>query len=130
MEPHDLADLRILPFPGTDRGIVAPPQEEDAAISPGPEEDEAAGLKEALLAGRVVRGLAGKDRGGVLRELAHVLPLPAGVSRADVLRTLTGRAGRDALVVGAGVALPHPDVPLLAPGARPSITVCFLDRPV
>ena len=146
MEPNDQADLRILPFPTGDRGNVILPAEEDwdpqltesewddlplpEGTSPRTDGDEGPDLKEALLAGQVVRGLGGTDRDGVLRELVEVLPLPATVCRADAFRTLAGGPERETLVVGDGIALPHPDAPLLVPGARPSVTICFLDRPV
>src|SRR5262249_20029150 len=112
MEPNDQADLRILPFPTGDRGNVTLPAEEawDAELAAEskwpdlprpdggrsrPDGDESPDLKEALLAGQVVRGLGGTDRDGVLRELVEILPLPATVCRADVFRTLAGGPERE-----------------------------------
>src|SRR5262245_27300255 len=99
MEPNDSADLHILPFsspwgPCSSDHATFTIFEEDDEWDPcplaNPEEESSTPpaaeveLKEALLAGRVVRGMAGSDRNSVLRELVEVLPLPAGVSREAV----------------------------------------------
>jgi PTS system nitrogen regulatory IIA component len=87
-------------------------------------------LDDALRAGRVVDGLAGADKAEVLRALVEALPLPPGQDRDELHLMFVGREALGSTALGEGLAVPHPRQPIVIPGHPPSVTVCFLARPL
>lgn len=99
------------------------------------EEPEAPGvalprLCDALEAGGVYYRVEGHDRDSVLRSIAHTVRLPEGTDPEFLFEVLRAREQMASTAVGDGIALPHPRHPLVLHVTRPSIALCFLERPV
>jgi PTS system nitrogen regulatory IIA component len=87
-------------------------------------------LEEALAEGGVYYRLEGGDRDEVLRSLVAVLRLPEGTDPAFLFEVLRARERLASTAIGGGIAIPHPRHPLVLHVSRPSVTLCFLERPV
>jgi PTS system nitrogen regulatory IIA component len=87
-------------------------------------------LTEALLAGGIVYRLVGTDIESVLRAAVEGMRLPDEVDREQLLRVLVAREALASTGVGDGIAIPHVRNPIVLHVPRPTITLCFLERPV
>src|SRR4051794_24706946 len=99
------------------------------------EEPEAAGqpvpsLLAALEAGGVHYRVSGFDKESALREVVQLLRLPEEVDRAFLLSVLLARETLAPTAVGDGIAIPHVRNPVVLHVDRPTIALCFLERPI
>jgi len=88
------------------------------------------GLVEALLAGGIFYRVGGSDKSSVLRAVVETMRLPEEVDREFLFRVLLAREALASTGVGDGVAIPHVRNPIVLHVSRPTITLCFLERPV
>jgi nitrogen PTS system EIIA component len=106
----------------------------EASIELFTEPEEEAGplptLEEALTNGGVVYRVEGSSRDEVLRSAVGASRLPEGVDPEFVYEVLRARERLGSTAVGKGVAMPHPRHPLVLHVTRPSVTLCFLEKPV
>ncbi|HET6204431.1 MAG TPA: PTS sugar transporter subunit IIA [Planctomycetota bacterium] len=109
----------------TKRGIKVSPEMFDDGGS-----DPPSSLAEALGAGGIHAGIEGSDKPSALRSIVGVLPVPAGVDRETLYQMLLAREALASTGVGNGIAIPHPRNPIVLHVDRPSVTLCFLSRPV
>jgi PTS system nitrogen regulatory IIA component len=84
----------------------------------------------ALEAGGVFYRVGGTDRESVLRAVVAFLRLPDAVDRDFLFRVLLAREQMGSTAVGEGIAMPHVRNPIVLHVERPSITLCFLERPI
>jgi PTS system nitrogen regulatory IIA component len=96
----------------------------------GDSSDQAPSLAEALLAGGIVYRLVGTNTESVLRAAVEAMRLPEEVDREQLLRVLVAREALASTGVGDGIAIPHVRNPIVLHVPRPTITLCFLERPV
>lgn len=101
--------------------ILAEP-ESTAAPSPG--------LVEAMEAGGIFYRVEGDDRESALRAIVNLMRLPDEVDRDFLHRVLVAREALGSTGIGEGVAIPHVRNPIVLHVPRPSVTVCFLERPI
>lgn len=94
------------------------------------EDEEAPGLADALLAGGILYRLGGGDVESVLRSAVEMMRLPGELDREQLLRVLVARERLASTGVGEGIAIPHVRNPIVLHVPRPSVTLCFLERPV
>lgn len=87
-------------------------------------------LAEALQAGGIHHNLPGANRDEALRALVGVLPLPEGTDREMLLRLFLAREASASTGIGDGIALPHVRNPIVLNVTLPSITLCYLERPI
>ncbi len=87
-------------------------------------------LSGALMAGGVLYRVVGHDTESVLRAAVDAMRLPEEVDREQLLRVLVAREARASTGVGDGIAIPHVRNPIVLHVPRPTITLCFLERPV
>jgi PTS system nitrogen regulatory IIA component len=87
-------------------------------------------LAEALQAGGVVYRLGGQDKESVLRAVVAAMNLPEEVDRELLLRVLAAREELSSTAIGEGIAIPHVRNPIVLHVPKPSITLCFLEKPV
>jgi PTS system nitrogen regulatory IIA component len=87
-------------------------------------------LEESLSEGGIFYRIEGRDRDEVLRSLVAVLRLPEGTDPNFLFEVLRARERLASTAIGGGIAIPHPRHPLVLHVARPSVTLCFLERPV
>lgn len=87
-------------------------------------------LLAALEAGGVFYRVSGSDKEGALREVVQVLRLPEEVDREFLLRVLLAREAIAPTAVGDGIAIPHVRNPVVLHVGRPSLALCYLERPI
>lgn len=88
------------------------------------------GLIEALQLGGIISGLSGSDKREVLKEVVGRMHLPGGFDRSVLHQLFLAREAAGSTAIGDGIAIPHPRHPVVLPVGRPTLTLCFLDRPV
>jgi PTS system nitrogen regulatory IIA component len=98
-------------------------------------EPEAAGrtvpsLVQALEAGGVHYRVSGADRESALSEAVRLLRLPEEVDGEFLLRVLLAREAMAPTAVGDGIAIPHVRNPVVLHIDRPTVELCFLERPI
>jgi nitrogen PTS system EIIA component len=87
-------------------------------------------LSEALQAGGIVYRVTGKDKESVLAAAVDAMRLPSEVDRGKLLSVLLAREALGSTGVGDGIAIPHVRSPIVLHVSEPTITLCFLERPV
>jgi PTS system nitrogen regulatory IIA component len=87
-------------------------------------------LDDALALGGVIHDLAGDDKDTVLRNMVQAMPLPGEMEREMLLEFFLGRESLGSTGIGNGLAIPHPRLPIVLPVEQPSITLCYLAKPI
>lgn len=87
-------------------------------------------LSEALQAGGIFYRLSGTDKPSVLRSVVEHLRLPPEVDREFLYQVLLSREQLESTGVGDGIAIPHVRNPVVLHLTEPSVTLCFLEKPV
>jgi nitrogen PTS system EIIA component len=87
-------------------------------------------LLDAMEAGGVFYRVSGEDKESALREVVELLRLPDEVDREFLLRVLLAREAIAPTAVGDGIAIPHVRNPVVLHVGRPSLALCFLERPI
>ncbi|HOX07722.1 MAG TPA: PTS sugar transporter subunit IIA, partial [Planctomycetota bacterium] len=72
----------------------------------------------------------GRDKSEVLRAAVEAMRLPDEVNREQLLKVLMAREAMASTGVGDGIAIPHVRNPIVLHVPRPTITLCFLEKPV
>jgi nitrogen PTS system EIIA component len=111
----------------TSRRIQVSPDifaEKDASALPLPT------LGEALKAGGVAYRVGGSDPSSVLRAVVNVLRLPEEVDREFLYQVLLARETLGSTGIGDGIAIPHVRNPVVLHVSRPTVTLCFLEKPI
>jgi PTS system nitrogen regulatory IIA component len=94
------------------------------------EEEPVPSLAEALAAGGIHYQVPDTDKDRALRALIQLLPLPDGIDRELLLRLFLAREASASTAIGEGIALPHVRNPMVLNVDCPTVTLCFLERPV
>ncbi len=84
----------------------------------------------ALEAGGIAYRVGGDDRDGALRASLDALRLAENDDRTFLFEALREREQLASTSIGYGIALPYLRNPLRLHLKRPSVSLCFLDRPV
>jgi len=87
-------------------------------------------LAEALQAGGVFYRLSGTDKESALRSVVETLRLPEEVDRNFLLQVLLAREQLESTGIGDGIAIPHVRNPIVLHVAKPTVTLCFLEKSV
>ena len=88
------------------------------------------GLADALEAGGIFYRIGGGDKESVLRSVVETMRLPEEVDRDFLFRVLLAREGLGSTGIGDGIAIPHVRNPVVLHVQRPSICLCFLEKPI
>ncbi len=88
------------------------------------------GLVDALQAGGIFYRVGGAEKESVLRAIVETMRLPEEVDREFLFRVLLAREALGSTGVGDGIAIPHVRNPIVLHVSRPTITLCFLEKPV
>jgi PTS system nitrogen regulatory IIA component len=94
------------------------------------EEGPLSSVTDALDAGGIFYRIEGDDMPAVLREVVTHLRLPEEVDRDYLYQVLLAREQLGSTGVGDGIAIPHVRNPIVLHVSRPTVTLCFLERPV
>lgn len=87
-------------------------------------------LSDALKAGGIFYRICGTDKPSVLRAIVDVLNLPEEVDREFLYQVLMARETLGSTGIGDGIAIPHVRNPVVLHVSKPSISLCFLDKPI
>jgi PTS system nitrogen regulatory IIA component len=87
-------------------------------------------LLDALRAGGIHYRVGGHDKAEVLRSVVDTINLPEDVDREFLYQVLLAREALGSTAVGDGIAIPHVRNPIVLHLSRPSVTLCFLEKPV
>lgn len=87
-------------------------------------------LSEALEQGGIHYRVEGETRDEVLAQVVRLLNLPEAVDRDHLLQLLIARERLASTGVGDGIAIPHVRNPVVLHISQPTVTLCFLERPV
>jgi PTS system nitrogen regulatory IIA component len=99
-------------------------QEPESTSAPLPQ------LVAALEAGGIFYRVGGSDKESVLRAVVETMRLPDEVNRDFLFRVLLAREALGSTGIGDGIAIPHVRNPVVLHVARPSICLCFLEKPI
>lgn len=87
-------------------------------------------LSDALEAGGIFYRVSGNNRDQALSDIVTHLRLPDGIDREKLLNLLIVRENLCSTAVGNGMAIPHLRNPGILPIARPTVTLCFLEKKI
>jgi PTS system nitrogen regulatory IIA component len=87
-------------------------------------------LSDALELGGVFYRLAGANKPAVLRSVVEIIRLPETVDREFLLQVLLAREALESTAIGDGIAIPHVRNPIVLHVSQPTMTLCFLEKPV
>lgn len=87
-------------------------------------------LYQALRNGNIYYDVPGDDKNTALKNIVDLLTLPPNISRDSLLQLLLAREEVMSTAIGHGIAIPHVRNPLVLNIEQPSITLCFLQKPV
>jgi nitrogen PTS system EIIA component len=110
----------------TSRGMRVASKEFDTPAAGG---TQGTRFADALAAGGIHYGVPGADRESVLRAVVQRMPIVAA-DRDLVCDFLLAREAMGSTGVGDGIAIPHVRKPIVLDVQQPSITLCFLEKPV
>ncbi len=87
-------------------------------------------LLEAVKSGGIFYRVGGSDQASVLRAVVEILHLPDEVDREFLFQVLLARETLGSTGIGDGIAIPHVRNPVVLHVSRPTIALCFLERPI
>jgi nitrogen PTS system EIIA component len=87
-------------------------------------------LIEALKAGGVAYRVEGIDQSTVLKAVVDLLHLPEEVDREFLYLVLLARETLGSTGIGDGIAIPHVRNPVVLHVSKPTVTLCFLEKPI
>lgn len=87
-------------------------------------------LSDALRVGGVFYRIEGSDKQSVLRSIVEMLRLPEEVDREFLYQVLLARESLGSTAIGDGIAIPHVRNPVVLHVSQPSVTLCFLEKPI
>lgn len=99
-------------------------QEPNSTTTPLP------GFVETLEAGGIFYRLGGSDKESVLRAVVETMRLPDEVDREFLFRILLAREALGSTGIGDGIAIPHVRNPVVLHVPRPTLCLCFLEKPI
>jgi nitrogen PTS system EIIA component len=116
----------LLEWASANKAQVSPElfAEPESAAAPAPS------LVHALREGGIHYRVGGSDTRSVLQSVVEVMRLPEEVDRGFLLQVLLAREALQSTGIGDGIAIPHPRSPIVLHISRPSVTLCFLEKPV
>jgi PTS system nitrogen regulatory IIA component len=88
------------------------------------------GFVDALETGGIFYRLGGDNKESVLRAVVETMRLPDEVDREFLFRVLLAREALGSTGIGDGIAIPHVRNPVVLHVPRPSICLCFLEKPI
>jgi PTS system nitrogen regulatory IIA component len=87
-------------------------------------------LEDALRAGGIHYRVGGHDKASVLHAVVDTINLPDDVDRDFLYQVLLAREALGSTGIGDGIAIPHVRNPIVLHLSRPTVTLCFLERPI
>lgn len=111
----------------TSRGMMVSP---DMFASTGEDSPEHPTLADALRAGGVLYDIEGDTNEAVLRSIVTRMALPPDTDREYLFQILVAREALGSTGIGNGIAVPHVRNPVVLQVSEPTVTLCFLKKPI
>jgi len=99
-------------------------------LEPESEQANLPSLAEAVQAGGIHYRVSGNDPASCLRNVVGMLALPEEVDREFLFQALWARETLASTGIGDGIAIPHLRNPIVLHIPRPTVSLCFLEKPV
>jgi nitrogen PTS system EIIA component len=90
------------------------------------DEEPVPSLADAIAEGGIVYDLPSATKEQALRAMVQELPLPRNTNRELLVHLFLAREASASTSLGNGIAIPHVKSPIVAPIAKPMITLAFL----
>ena len=87
-------------------------------------------LYQAIKNGQIHYDIPGDNREEILKSIVDVLPLPPKLNKKSLRQMLIAREEMMSTAIGNGIAIPHVRNPVVLHIDHPSISLCFLKKPV
>ena len=87
-------------------------------------------LSDAHRAGSIFYHVEGNTNAEVLKSIVDRLTLPPEADRQYLYQILVAREALGSTGIGKGIAIPHVRNPVVLQVADPSVTLCFLEKPI
>jgi PTS system nitrogen regulatory IIA component len=87
-------------------------------------------LYQAIKEGHIHYDISGNTREEVLKAVVDVLPLLPKLNKKSLWQMLIAREEMVSTAIGNGIAIPHVRNPVVLHIDHPSITLCFLKKPI
>jgi len=111
----------------TARGMQVSP---DMFVDQDDEDEVLPRLAEALCAGGVYHEIEGETNAEVLKSIVERIVLPPEADRQFLYQILVAREALGSTGVGNGIAIPHVRNPVVLHISEPSVSLCFLKKPI
>ena len=87
-------------------------------------------LSDALQRGGIFHGVQAADKQAALQAVVDRMNFPSDSDRQLFLQVLVAREEMGSTGVGNGIAIPHVRNPVVLHVAEPTVTLCFLEKPI
>jgi PTS system nitrogen regulatory IIA component len=87
-------------------------------------------LDDALKAGGIYYRVCGADKKTVMKNVVELIRLPEEMDRKAFWEALLLREELASTGIGDGIAIPHVRGPIILQVSKPTIALCFLEKPV
>lgn len=87
-------------------------------------------LASALERGGRIRDVAGHDSASVMHNLVAAIPLSTQYCRGALVELCLAREALGYTIVSEGVILPHPLCPIVFPGIKSALRLCYFENPI
>ncbi len=87
-------------------------------------------LAESIKAGGIYYRVGGADKTSALRSVVELMHLPSEVDREFLLNVLLAREEIASTGIGEGIAIPHVRNPIVLHVPEPTVSLCFLEKPI
>lgn len=94
------------------------------------EQRDSDGVYQALNSGNIYYDIQGSNPEEVLKSVVDILSLPQKLNKKSLWQMLIARERMMSTAIGNGIAIPHVRNPVVLHIKHPSITLCFLKKPV
>ena len=88
------------------------------------------GLGEAIKMGGIHYRVSGKDKTSALRSVVDMMQLPPEVDKKFLFNVLLAREEIASTGIGEGIAIPHVRNPIVLHVPQPTVSLCFLEKPI
>lgn len=92
--------------------------------------DQPVALRELLKKGGIFYNIDGVAIRDIMAQVAENIPIPATITKADLLENLLRREEMWSTAVGNGIAFPHPRNPIMMDVEHESVSLCFLSNKI
>lgn len=87
-------------------------------------------LIQLLKRGGIFYNIEGKNIQEIIENTINIIPIPANISKKNIIKALLEREKMMSTSIGNGIAIPHPRNPIITDMENARIAICFLKNKV